>query len=198
MNREQPIEAFPLCWPAHRRRTSYRQYGRFKTAFAKARDHIIAEIQRLGGRQAIISTNIELRRDGLPYATFKTPDDPGVAVYFSYKGKQMCFACDRYRNVEDNMHAISLTISALRGIARWGTGDMMESAFSGFTALPSPEQSAGWWRKVLGVDHTSRREEIEASYRRLRSQHHPDKGGDGAKFDEVQRAWEQAQQSLGA
>lgn len=189
MNREQPVEAFPLCWPPHRKRAPYRQYGRFKTAFAKARDHIVAEVQRLGGRQTIISTNIELKRDGLPYANFKTPDDPGVAVYFTYKAKQMCFACDRYRNIEDNMHAISLTISALRGIARWGTGDMMESAFSGFTALPSPEQMFRW-HDVLGVTPSASREEVEASYRRLRSLNHPDKGGQAEKFDEVQRAWE--------
>jgi hypothetical protein len=190
VTREQPIEAYPLCWPPHRKRSAYRQYGRFKTAFAKARDHIVAEVQRLGGRQTIISTNIELKRDGLPYANFKTPDDPGVAVYFTYKGKQMCFACDRYRNIEDNMHAISLTISALRGIARWGTGDMMESAFSGFTALPSPDQVVRW-HDILGVSPMARREEVEAAYRRLRSLNHPDKGGEGEKFDEVQRAWEQ-------
>lgn len=190
LNREQPIEAFPLCWPPHRKRSAHRQTGPFRTSFAKARNHIVGEVRRLGGRQTIISTNVELKRDGLPYASFKTPDDPGVAVYFTYKGKQMCFACDRYRGIEDNMHAISLTISALRGIARWGTGDMMESAFSGFTALPSPDQITRW-HDILGVSAMARREEVEAAYRRLRSANHPDKGGDGAKFDEVQRAWEQ-------
>lgn len=193
MDRETPVEAYPLCWPTHKKRTEryQRQEGRFKTAFAKARDHIIAEVGRLGGRMAIISTNIELRRDGLPYATFKTPEDSGVALYFTYKGKQMCFACDRYKKAEDNMHAISLTISALRGIARWGTGDMMEAAFSGFAALPPPGQTQPW-RDVLGVDALARQEEIEAAYKRLRSQHHPDKGGNAVMFDTVQKAYEQS------
>lgn len=57
MNREQPYEAYPLCWPPSRKRTQYRQSSRFNTSFAKARDHIIAEVQRLGGKNAIISTN---------------------------------------------------------------------------------------------------------------------------------------------
>lgn len=197
MNREAPVNAYPISWPAHRPRAKYRQRGRFKTAFAKARDHIIAEIQRLGGRQAIISTNIELRRDGLPYATFKTPDDPGVAVYFQYKGKQMCFACDRYSGVEDNMHAISLTISALRGIARWGTGDMMESAFSGFTALPAPgDTTARGWMEILEVGHDATLEKAKENYRRLSMVRHPDRGGTEDAMSELNWAWAQAQEAL--
>ncbi len=172
----QLVEAFPLCWPPYRKRTAYREHARFKTAFAKARDHIVAEVSRMGGRNAIISTNIELRRDGLPYASFTQPQDPGVALYFTYKGKQMCFACDRYRKAEDNMHAISLTISALRGIARWGTGDMMEAAFTGFMALPAPAVEDAP-HQILGVDQHATVEEIEYAYRRLAQQCHPDKGG---------------------
>ena len=37
------------------------------------------------------------------------------------------------------------------------------------------------------------REAIEAAYRRLRSQHHPDKGGDAEEFQRVQRAFEESQ-----
>lgn len=196
---EQPVEAFPLCWPRHRQRAKYREHSRFKTSFAKARDNIIAEISRLGGKQAIISSNIELRRDGLPYANFAQPDDTGVAVYFTYKGKQMCFACDRYRHAECNMHAISLTISALRGIARWGTGDMMESAFTGFTALPSPEaMNKRDWRDVLELGANTSLERAQENYRRLRSIRHPDKGGSHDAMTELNLAWDRAQTELRA
>lgn len=199
MSNEQPIEAFPLCWPPHKKRTSYKQPGRFKTAFAKARDHIVGEVKRLGGRGMIISTNVELKRDGLPYANFRTPDDPGVAVYFTYKNKQMCFACDRYRRIEDNMHAISLTISALRGIARWGTGDMMESAFSGFTALPAPGQTqARGWREVLEANQGDTLEDVKTKYRKLSSIRHPDHGGSEDAQSELNWAWAQAQEALSA
>jgi hypothetical protein len=187
VNREQPVEAFPLCWPLHRKRTSYRERGRFKTSFAKARDNIIAEVSRMGGRNAIISTNIELRRDGLPYASFTQPSDPGVALYFTYKNKPMCFACDRYRNAQDNMHAISLTISALRGVARWGTGDMMEAAFTGFIALPAPAPEDEPYQ-ILGVDRGAAPNEIEYAYKRLAAQHHPDKGGSNEQMARINAA----------
>jgi len=34
------------------------------------------------------------------------------------------------------------------------------------------------------------------AYKRLRSQNHPDKGGDADKFDEVQKAYDEAQREL--
>ena len=136
-------EAFPLSWPAGRKRTQYRERAKFDTTFARARDNIVREVGLLAGRygpdpQIVISTNIALRRDGLPLASQRQPDDPGVAVYFLYKKRQMSFACDRWEKIEHNMQAIAKTIEALRGIARWGTGDMLEAAFTGFTALPAP------------------------------------------------------------
>lgn len=176
------VEAFPLAWPAGWSRTNEyrRERGAFKTTFAKARDELMAEIARMGGRHPILSSNLQLRRDGLPYAQQQRIADPGIAVYFDYKGKQMCFACDRYTTIEGNTRAIQLTIAALRGIERWGASDMMERAFTGFAALEGP--SSGW-RTVLDPS------DPEGSYRRLRAQHHPDRGGNPDEFRRVQDAW---------
>lgn len=119
------------------------------------------------------------------------PRDPGVAVYFTYKGKQTCFACDRWDRIEHNLRAIFKTIEALRGIARWGTGDMMDAAFSGFTALPGP-MAMGMdkpWHAVLDVEPDAPHQIVLEAYRFERSNHHPDKGGDSARFAAVQRAW---------
>ncbi len=193
------IEAYPLCWPVGRPRSKIHESARFATGFAKARNKIVSEVSLLGGRDVIISTNIELRRDGLPYATYRTPDDAGVAVYFTYKKRQMCFACDRWRKVEDNMHAINLTISALRGVARWGTGDMMEAAFTGFAALPAPEQTTGrsFWQVLELVGHPGTTlEEARQQYKRLASIRHPDKGGSHSAMAELNAAWQQAQEEL--
>jgi hypothetical protein len=127
----------------------------------------------MGGRGLIISSNAELRRDGRPYAR-SVVTDPGVAVYFTRKKQQLCFACDQWETVDENLWAITKTIDALRGIERWGSGDMMERAFTGFTALPSPEQ---WWQ-VLGFDHSRpSAEQIQERYRELALQHHPDREG---------------------
>lgn len=193
------IDAYPLSWPVGRKRTAYRDNARFETSFARARDNLIREIALLVGSrrpEIIISTEIPVRRDGIPYANQRQPDDPGVAVYFDYKGKQRCFACDRWRKVEDNMQAVCKTIEALRGIARWGTGDMLEAAFTGFTALPSPSpHEKRHWRDVLGKDITIL-DQARYMYRRLAAEHHPDRGGDPKRMAEINDAWAQAQREL--
>lgn len=193
------VEAYPLQWPEGRPRTARhkREASRFKASFARSRDNLLAELSRLRARYPVISSNIELRLDGLPYAGRRAPEDCGVAVYFEYSGHQMCFACDKYKKIEDNIHAISLTISALRGIKRWGTGDMMERAFSGFTALPH-NPTTNTWREVLQCQGIADLGRIEEIYKRLRAIHHPDKGGDKEKFQQVQSAWASAQAELGA
>ena len=43
--------------------------------------------------------------------------------------------------------------------------------------------------KILGVAKTATEDEIKRAYRRLASQHHPDKGGDKVQFQEVQEAY---------
>lgn len=191
------ITNYPLYWPDGRTRTglSGRRHGRFKTSFAAARHNLLAEIRRLGGKNVIISSNLPLRNDGLPYSTMKPSNgDPGIACYFDRKARGLCFACDCYLTVDDNMHAIALTISALRGIARWGTGDMMEAAFRGFAALPERTGSA-WW-EVLGVDAQASISDAKGAYLLLAKKHHPDVGGDAELFRRINEAYSQARQLL--
>lgn len=44
--------------------------------------------------------------------------------------------------------------------------------------------------QTLGVDRDATPDEIKRAYRRLASQHHPDKGGDKARFQEIQQAYD--------
>lgn len=190
---EAPTEAYPLTWPIGRPRACSPEQSRFNTSLGKAIRAVQNEVGRLGGRHLIISSNLPLRRDGMPYANYSQPADRGVAVYFTYKKRPMCFACDRWNRIEDNMWAIAKTIDALRGIERWGSGEMIEQAFTGFVALPAPEQP---WQ-TLGLD-TSRptKEQIDAAHRRLASQHHPDKGGDADQMARINAARDHLYQSI--
>lgn len=44
--------------------------------------------------------------------------------------------------------------------------------------------------KILGLSKTASPDEIKRAYRRLAQQHHPDKGGDQAKFKEINEAYQ--------
>ena len=115
-------DAFPLEWPHGWPRTEKPQRARFDTSFARARDGVMNELNRMGvaDHEIVISTNIQTRRDGLPYASHREPDDSGVAVYFDLDGREQCIPCDRWDRVRDNMQVIHKTIGALRGLERWG------------------------------------------------------------------------------
>lgn len=192
---------YPLCWPPGKPKSRLQQtHNRFKASFTEARDECVAEIKRLGGSEIVVSSNVPLNRrgeaQGVPWGK-AIAGYPGVAVYFKRKDKDMCFACDCWAHVQDNMNAITHTIEALRGIARWGTGDMMEAAFTGFMALPAPGQSSGespW--TVLGVAVNATEEQILDAYRSLAKTHHPDRGGNTADFQRIRQAYDLLAQNL--
>jgi hypothetical protein len=86
---------YPLHWPHGRERTppnrrskapfhATRTTGggwkaRSDLSFSAARDRLMAELDRVGARSAVLSTNLELRLDGLPRGG-TAPEDPGVIV----------------------------------------------------------------------------------------------------------------------
>jgi len=186
------MEAYPLQWPQGQPRTPdyMRRAAAFKTTQNTAQIGVLEEIRRLGGRNPVISTMIRVRNDGLPYAQQGKISDPGVAVYFQYKKKPMCFACDKWKTIGDNMQAIRKTIEALRGIERWGSGEMMERAFTGFAALPNPEPH---WSQVLDVAVGASIEEIEAGFRRMAAKYHPDReGGSSERMAQINAARDKA------
>jgi DnaJ-like protein len=185
--------AYPLTWPPGWKRTDY--YGVQRSRYgdhslAEARNVVTHEVRLMGGRDLVISSNLELRNDGLPRSGRPQPKDKGVAIYFEYKKKPMCFACDKWGAVEDNLWAIGKTIGAIRQIERAGSSDMMERAFTGFAALPAPAGS-NWW-EVLGISPRATQEEIRDAYRELARQNHPDAGGDHEKFIVIKAAYETA------
>jgi hypothetical protein len=76
------VESYPLHWPAGRPRTPRNQisYSRFSPGNrAQEVRSVQDELWRLGAKNVIVSTNVRLRRDGLPYAGDKAPDDISAA-----------------------------------------------------------------------------------------------------------------------
>lgn len=170
-------EAYPLQWPAGKPRKQFPERSRFVERSIDAATRVLSEeLRRLGASNMVLSTNLRLRNDGFPRSNQAQPSDRGVAVYFSYKKQPMCFACDRWDRIQDNIYAIAMTIEALRGIERWGSGSMVEQAFTGFVALPAPRSANDPWG-LLGIRPGATEAEIDAAYREKAKKAHPDAPG---------------------
>lgn len=211
---------YPLQWPVGWKRTpaSSRSVGRFNkkrtqtTRYGDGTSHswqrsedvtigeatmrLLAELERMGVPEydVVISSNLQLRLDGLPRSGQAQPADPGVAVYWRDGGRDRCMAIDLYSKVEQNIAALAATIDAMRAIERHGGAAILDRAFTGFTALPAPivaGMSRPWW-EVLQVPRDAKREDVKAAYRRLASAAHPDKGGTEKAMAELNVAQEQA------
>lgn len=187
-------QQFPLQWPPGRGRNYNPKNSQFKTSLSDASASLYGELSRLGATNIVLSSNMKYREDGLPYSRQPNIEDTGVAVYFSYKGSQMCFACDQYILLKDNVQAIRKTIEAIRGIERWGSSDMMQQAFRGFEQLPAPGNDH--WN-VLKISKTRNKQEIDRAYRTLCKIHHPDNGGSSEEFAKLVDAHKSALEDAG-
>ncbi len=188
-------ESYPLFWPEGWPRTpdgKRSSHNQFKTTFTKARTDLLKELDRMGATNAVVSSWLPLRNDGLPRADSARMriNDPGVAVYFQWRKKSMVIARDVYSNVHDNLRSIGLAVSHLRGLERHGGGHMMERAFQGFMALDAPGRRTCW--ATLGIQPGVSRDAIDAAFRDLAKRHHPDVGGDQQAFVEIKLARDSA------
>ena len=191
-------ETYPLHWPDGWPRTSANKQlwslaggRRHSQAWALVVDRLLGELDRIGAKQVVLSTNQPLRRDGLPYAATRRFEESGAAVYFTLNRQQLVMAQDRYELLADNIRSLALAIEGMRQMQRHGGGHMMERAFSGFAALPAPEAERHW-SEVLGLSATASRDEIEKAYRSCAKTTHPDHGGSTEAMAALNVAYDEA------
>lgn len=207
------IPAFPLHWPQGWKRTtsSDRTTARFGKASraragggwdngrsltiseAVARLRHQLELMGISDDDLVISSNLQLRLDGMPRSAQAEPSDPGIAVYWVDRLDRlrppMCMAIDRYDRVADNLAAIAATLDAMRSIERHGGAEILNRAFTGFAAIEPPADAH--WSEILGCERDASTADARLAYRAARSAAHPDKGGAPGQFDRVTRAWSQ-------
>jgi hypothetical protein len=222
-NGATPVTAYPLAWPAGWPRATARKNGKFhrterqwhqgvnggsgwnstrkvSVSMWDGSQRVLRELERFRVARGtiVISTNVELRRDGLPRSDRRAPTDPGVAVYWLLDGASQCIAVDIYDSVEDNLAAVAATIDAMRAIERHGGAQILKRAWQGFTALPSStttvrttEQAIAHLATIVGYKlgtlvPLKDVEECLALVRLARNRTHPDKGGSTVAFQDVQ------------
>lgn len=209
-------QPYPLYWPEGWPRASFRKPSKYSRAFARDRDAIVRRLSRMGGTSIIISSNVPLRRDGLPYAGMAQPPDPGVAVYFTRRKRDHVVACDTWKTVDENLRAVLRTIEALAAIERSGSAQIEDRAYQGFARLPAVTTATPThWSVVLGIrdvyeheiaravrdnvplDRERLRGRAETAYRELAKKHHPDvPAGSHEAFVEFGRAIADARKEL--
>jgi hypothetical protein len=172
------IAAYPLQWPSGWPRTTARESGRFKTELPSALKALKREVELLGGKGLVLSSNYTLGAE--------RPADPGVVAYFDLRNQAIAVPCDRWQVLAHNVHAIALTIEAMRGMERWGAKHMITAMFKGFKALPARSGPSCW--EVRGVPQTASEPEVMAAWRRKAVDAHPDRGGSHADMAALNEA----------
>lgn len=143
-----------------------------------ARERLAAQLEFLGAKNIVVSTNMELTRYGEPRADRAAPRDTGVAVYFELKGRDRVLACDKWISVAGNMAAIANHIDAIRRVDRYGVGTL-EQAFAGYDALPPPSaDNRAPWRGMLGFkpDTPVTRADVDVQFRAMAKRAATDEG----------------------
>ena len=189
------IRAYPLQWPQGFPRYKFgRTSGSFRSDFESALRNVRKSLEafaRDSGKKIndpVLSSNVDL--NPLTENTGSRPADPGVAVWFTWDTLQVCIAVDRYTTPAANLQAIHHIIESRRVELRHGTLALVRATFTGFQSLPPP--AGKHWRDILQVGDYASRETIEANFKRLAKDRHPDAGGSADQMAELNNARETA------
>lgn len=181
---------YPLQWLPQQPRTKRPQRSRFgNTNPSRAGNTLLNELRLLGAKNLIISSNLQQRMRGDGFLANQRVDDAGIVAYFDLKGKSKAMACDKWDKVEHNIWSLAKSVEAIRGLERWGGSDFLDGLFTGFAALPSPDDiivanAPRYFDDCDNKEHAKRR------YKKLSKELHPDTGGSDLEFMEMKKQYD--------
>ena len=196
------VSPFPLAWPEgwprtpyHMRESGHSRYGSHShpLTMGRAQDSLHDELRLLGATGLVVSANLVRNLDGSIKANQRKVEDPGVAIYFQYKGKPKSMAMDDFHEPEANVRRLALAIKAMRDLERNGGGTMAERAFTGFSALPAPISMGEDPAITLGIERPFTEASVRSAWSRRAKEYHPDKPlGDAGKMAAINAARDSA------
>jgi len=188
----QDVPRFPLLWPPVEPRTkSYdRKAKRWASNWQGAVTDLRTECEAAGIHDWALSSNREPGN--------RTVADPGAVLWFMQRidgsWSMSYYAADAFRDLPENVKAIAMTIQRLRQIGDYGcytAAKAMRGA--AYTALPAPARPSRNWWEVLEVAPTTPRAVVDAAFKALAKQRHPDApGGSDEAMQELNAAYEAA------
>lgn len=185
-------------WPANKPETKTRKSGPFTTNMSDACKRIekeVAAFTRAGKnwrtKEVWIFADADLGVKNRFLSNSKGLRDPKVSVRFDLDGAEYNIAADAYFEPWQNLVGIAKYIESIRAQERNGIFTAQEMMAS-FAALPAPQKLKPWFQ-VMRLGEGASLEAIEAAYRFLAKQHHPDvPTGSTEAFQELQAAYESA------
>lgn len=188
----------PLQWPVGQPRTAKRHKAPFKAGNTKIIDDLDRAVKKLGITNITISTDRRVRVDGqLSMSSGDNAADPGIAVYFTRKGEELCIAFDKFTDIWGNLRAVGLYLEYMARLEAYDMTEMADKSFTAYKALPSsvivPPAPQAWY-DVLQVNPQADADIVQGAYRKLILRYHPDNQNTGNEqmFHKVQAAWKES------
>lgn len=142
-------EPFPLQWPDGWPRTPADQRARLgvgaKTLYESTRS-LLRQVSMLAPTplgapriKPVLTSDLPASPDGLPLPG-SFAEDPGVAVYWTWRGVEHVIACDRWMYAADNIRAVAKTVHLLRELGTWSPVELSERVLQ---MLAAPARDTG-------------------------------------------------------
>lgn len=166
-------------------------------------DLLDRELRHLRATSVILAAGFaerDLRLDGWPRADARVPGHPGVELSFESRHGRLVYATDACEHWQDNVRSLALGLEALRAVDRFGITRRGEQ-YAGWKELPSgivagsgiatPDDA---WEILFAAAELNpdgaASYDLTDIYRAAARVTHPDHGGDGERFAQVQAAYE--------
>ena len=189
-------------WPGDPTAPHKQKDGPFAVAYSKLLDDLERELTAIRAKDIVIQgywQREQIRNDGWPRSG-QNPSGPGIILSFLKKGKPISMPCDTYKQWQQNLRAINLTLTALRAINRYGVTQRDEQ-YKGFAKLEAPKNTAAEALQFIvtliewSPDHV--KADLEAAYKAAARQAHPDlNGGSHEMFVRLQQHYQTLKKTL--